>query len=108
MAAGEFLWKNWAEVVAFMFLIIGFLVAISLESAAFVYIVIFLSGVLAGRYYFSKIRKQPLFPFFLIIIGLLIGYVIGSFNANRVIVVLLFFSGWVASHYIHKKGYIRI
>ncbi|MBR9692268.1 hypothetical protein GOV06_05795 [Candidatus Woesearchaeota archaeon] len=106
MAAGENVWKNWAEIIAIVLLVIGFLMAISMNSALFIYIVVFLSGLLAGRYYFLKIGKQPLFPFFLIIIGFLLGYTLGSFDANRKIVALLFLISWYISHKAHKAGYI--
>ena len=106
MSVGEDVWKNWSEIVAVALLVIGFVLAISMQNAFFVYIVIFIAGLMAGRYYFSKIGRQPLFPFFLIIIGFLLGYVLGTFNANRTIVMLLFFIGWVISHIAHKKGYI--
>ncbi|MBD3355317.1 hypothetical protein GF361_05015 [Candidatus Woesearchaeota archaeon] len=106
MTSGETMWKNWPEILALGLLIIGFFLAISMDNPFFVYFVVFLAGILAGRYYFTKIGKQPLFPFFLIIIGFLIGYALGSFSASRKIVIILFIIGWVASHYIHKKGYI--
>ena len=107
MTVGDVFWKNWVEVAAFSVLLIGFLFAVSMNNAFFVYIVIFVAGLLAGRYYFSKIGKQPLFPFFLIMIGFLVGYVMGTINANRKAVIILFFIGWIISHYAHKKGYIH-
>ena len=105
---GEVVWKNWPEFLALALLIMGFSFAISLQSAILIYLVVILSGLLAGRYYFSKIGKQPLFPFFLIIIGLLLGYIIGSFNANRIAVAILFIIAWITSHQLHKKGYIPV
>jgi 4-hydroxybenzoate polyprenyltransferase len=102
-------WKGWAEILSFIVLIIGFLFSISMDNPAYIYIVIFLAGLLAGRYYFLKIGKQPLFPFFLITIGFLVGYVIGApikANANVKVVIVLFFLGWLISHIAHKKRYI--
>jgi ABC-type multidrug transport system permease subunit len=107
MGIDELFWKSWGELSALAVLLVGFIVAISLDSALFVYIVIFLSGIFAGRYYFLKIGRQPLFPFFLIIIGFLFGYVLGTFAASRKLVVFLFFAGWVVSHIAHKKGYLN-
>ena len=100
--------KNWAEVVALGVLVIGFLLAISMNNPIFVYIVSLIAGLMAGRYYFSKIGRLPLFPFFLIIIGFLFGYLIGAVAANRKIVALLFFVGWIVSHIAHKKKYIPL
>jgi len=103
---GLSVWKSWPEMLFFVLLVIGFIVAVSMQNASFIYIVIFIAGLFAGRYYFTKIGKQPLFPFFLILIGFLVGYMIGSFVANRKVVIFLFFLGWVISHIAHKKGYI--
>jgi len=106
MSAGETFWKNWAEILTLGLLIMGFLIAISMSNPFLTYLIVFLAGLLAGRYYFKKIGKQPLFPFFLIIIGFLIGYSLGSFTANRKMVIALFIISWIISHYVHKKGYI--
>ena len=101
-------WENWAEIVTTIILIIGFILALSMNNPWFIYIVIFLAGLMAGRIFFSKIGKQPLFPFFLIIVGFLFGYMLGAFAANRKIIAILFFSGWIISHIVHKKGYIKV
>ena len=106
MTVGETVWKQWAEIGFLFLLLVGFIFAISINSAAIIYVVIFLAGVFAGRYYLSKIGRQPLFPFFLIIIGFLFGYMLGAFAANRKVVALLFVIGWIASHIAHKKGWI--
>ena len=103
----DMLFKSWAEAFFVVLLIIGFVLALSSQNPALTYAVSFLAGLLAGRYYFVQVGKQPLFPFFLIIIGFLIGYIIGSFNANRWIVAILFFLAWLSSHMFHKKGYIK-
>jgi len=111
MAVGDVIWKDWAEIVSFLVLIVGFVLSISIENPVYVYIIIFLAGLLAGRSFFVKIGKQPLFPFFLIIIGFLLGYVIGSpirSNSNWKVVVILFFLGWILSHVAHKEKWIRV
>ncbi|MBW2996056.1 hypothetical protein KY332_02015 [Candidatus Woesearchaeota archaeon] len=108
MNVGEMIWKNWAETLAIALLVIGFLLSISISSTVLLYIVVILSGFLAGRFYFSKIGKKPLFPFFLIIVGFMLGYALGSFNANRTAIIILFIICWIASHILHKKGYIPL
>ena len=104
--AGEPIFKSWAEIFALVVLIMGFLFSIFLSNIYFTYIVICIAGLFAGRYYFLRIGHQPLFPFFLIIIGFLVGYLLGSFAANRYLIIILFFTAWAISHYAHKKGYI--
>lgn len=105
---GTVLWKQWAEVFFIILLMIGFLLAISIKSAAMNYTIIFLAGMMAGRLVYEKKGKQPIFAFFLIIVGFLFGYMLGSFNVNKKLIVFFFIVGSIVSYYIHKKGYIKI
>jgi len=105
---GVVLWKQWAEVFFVILLMIGFLIAVSIKSVAMNYIVIFLAGMMAGRLVYEKKGKQPIFAFFLIIVGFLFGYMLGSFAVNKKLIVIFFIIGSLTSYYIHKKGYIKI
>lgn len=104
---GDILFRSWPEVSAVVLLIAGFLISISVSSSSSAYLVVFVSGIFAGRYFFSKLQGKTLFPFFLIIVGFIFGYVLGSFSANRIAVTGLFLSGWTISHKIHKQRIIR-
>ncbi|MEE9525266.1 MAG: hypothetical protein V3V78_01515 [Candidatus Woesearchaeota archaeon] len=108
MTVGESVLENWGEFLALSLLVIGLLLSLSISSAILLYIVVILSGFLAGRYYYTKIGRQPLFPFFLIIIGFMLGYALGSVVGNRIVVVILFIASWITSHQVHKNGYIRV
>ena len=105
---GAIFWKQWAEVFFVILLMIGFLIAISIKSATMNYTVIFLAGMMAGRLIYEKKGKQPIFAFFLITVGFLFGYMLGSFTVNKKLIVLFFIAGSLVSYYIHKKGYIKI
>lgn len=105
---GTVLWKQWAEVFFIILIMLGFLIAISIRSAAMNYVVIFLAGLMAGRLFYEKLGKQPIFAFFLIIVGFLLGYMLGSFGLNKRWIVFFFIAGTLVSYYIHKKGYIKI
>ena len=108
MDVEDVVFKNWIEILALIILIFGFFMALTMPNPIYIYIVIFIGGLFAGRYYFSKIGKKALFPFFLIIIGFLLGYTIGAVSADRWIVIILFFLGWLISHKVHKEGIIKI
>ena len=99
----EFMDK-WVELFFFIVLIIGFIVSISLGSAFFSYVVIFLFGLMGGR--FLQLRKG-IVPFYLIVLGLLIGYILGSRYGNWKIIVFCFIIGAAISWYAHEKEYIR-
>jgi len=99
---------QWPELIAVFLLVLGFLFSISMPNPFYTYIVIFIAGLFAGRYFFSKIGKQMLFPFFLIIIGFLLGYTMGSISADRRVVLILFALAWYISHKAHKEGIVKI
>ncbi len=106
MSFAETLWKAWAEVLFICLLVVGFIIALFIQSPVLNYLVIFAVGLMAGRLIFMKKGKQPLFPFFLIILGFLLGYALGSVIVNRTWVTILFVLGAIVSYYLHKKEYI--
>ena len=82
--------EEWVEALTVLFLVLGFIVSVLLQSALFSYISVVLSGFLAGRIYFIKRYKEPILPFVLMILGFLLGYLIGSFWASRVGIIIFF------------------
>lgn len=103
---GKLFWLQWPELIFLVLMVVGVAVSFSIQNPYIGYAVIFASGLMAGKLYFSKQGKQPLFPFFLISIGFLVGFVIGSVRFNRRIIILLFVLGYLAGYYIHKEGYL--
>jgi len=103
---GTTIWKSWPETIGIFLLVIGVIVALSIQSAWINYVVICLGGLIFGRVIFTKKGKQPLFPFFLIVIAFLIGYLIGSIMFNKVYITALFIITTIISYQFHKKGYI--
>ena len=104
----EFFFKSWAEFFFFVLMIIGFIVGLwaTSFSAVISYIVIFLSGMIGGRLLYER-RKKLTFPYYIIIIGFLIGYVVGTYYGSRKVIIILFVLGLLFSYHLHKKGYIR-
>ena len=96
--------RNWVELVFLILLIAGFLFSINIGSAMLSYLIIFLFGLMAGR--FLQQRKSS-FPFYLIVLGLVIGYVLGSKYGNWKTIIILFVLGTVISWYAHDKKYIN-
>ena len=106
MKADQFVLENWAEVLTAILLLVGFFIALVITSPALNYLIIFLSGLLAGRMLYQKHKIQPIFPFILIIIGFLFGFMLGAISANKSIVTILFIIAITVSYYAHKRGYI--
>jgi hypothetical protein len=100
--------KNWAEVVFFAIMVIGFIISLwaSSFSAAISYIVVFLSGMIGGRLLYER-KKKLIFPYYLILIGFLIGYIIGTYYGSVKIVIILFILGILFSYHLNNKGFIR-
>ncbi len=108
MAEFGFFFKNWAEFFFFVVMVIGLIIALwaTSFSAVISYIVVFLSGMIGGRLLYDR-RKKLTFPYYIIIMGFLIGYVIGTYYGSRKVVIILFVLGVLLSYHLHKKGYIR-
>jgi hypothetical protein len=109
MAIEMMLWKNWAEVFFIVLLLLGFLLSIAMPNPWISYLVIFSAGLLSGRWIYKKKGRQPLFPFFLIIVGFLLGYMLGAYpvGVDARVIVLLFIVGALLSYFAHKKDYIK-
>ena len=87
-------------------MIIGFIIAIIAPSAVISYIVVFLSGMIGGRLLYER-KTKLIFPYYIIIIGFIIGYMIGTYYGSRQVVIVLFVLGILLSYHLHNKGYIR-
>jgi RsiW-degrading membrane proteinase PrsW (M82 family) len=100
--------EQWAESLTLFFLVVGFMFAVLMKNAAFSYITILLCGGLAGRTYYTKRETQPIFPFVLIILGFLLGYLIGGVWVSRIWVFIFFALGFGVSYYLHLKKILVI
>lgn len=99
---------QWPELFSLTFIILGFILSLLLLNPILSYISIFSSGFIAGRTFFLKRHKEPILPFILIIIGFLLGYVMGSFWANRFLIIVFFALGFYLSYYLHMKKFFAI
>ena len=98
--------EHWAEFFFFCLLVIGFLLSLAAPSAVLSYLMIFVCGMMAGRLMYER-KKKLQFPYFLIIVGFVIGYVLGAFYGNKMVILTLFIIGTFLSYYLHDKGIIH-
>ena len=61
---------NWAEILFLALLIIGFIFSLFAPSAILSYLIIFVIGMMAGRWVYFR-KKSMVFPYVLVIIGFL-------------------------------------
>ena len=101
----------WAEWLALVMIIVGFVIAMGSQSAAMNYFVSLTLGLFAGRYLYNRKLR---FSHYLAIIGLLVGYMLGMLVENLLgrvygswkVTFFLFIFGTVVNFYFHEKGYI--
>ena len=101
------LFKYWVETLFISLLILGFILSFVSASPWINFSVIFIAGLAAGRMLYQG-RKNIKLPTTLIVIGFILGFVFGTRYGNWKGIVFMFVLGTVISHYIHKKGYLKI
>ena len=102
----DFFFKNWGEFLFFVLLVIGFILAIASPSAVISYMVIFIVGLMSGRLLYER-KNKLVFPYALIIIGFIIGYILGAFYGNKMTILTLYLIGIWIGYQIFNKGIIH-
>ena len=102
--------ESWVEWIALVFLILGFLLSLLTNSFFLSVIVISLSGVIIGRSFYVIKNSKGIFPFIIVVLGFLLGYLTGGFvhSHNRTIIVLLFLFFAIVSYKLHDKKILVI
>jgi hypothetical protein len=98
---------DWAEMFALFLLFIGLVISLLSDAAIISYIMITICGFVVGRIYHKK-KGNLRFPFLIIVLGFLIGYVIGIEINNRgkfIFIILFFIVGCYIGYYFDEKGY---
>ncbi|MBW2988997.1 hypothetical protein KY358_01625 [Candidatus Woesearchaeota archaeon] len=97
---------NWVEFIAFILLVTGFVFSLLAPSAVLSYMIIFVVGMMAGRWIYAR-KKTMVLPYALTILGFLIGYLLGSRYGNWLATTVLFVLGAIFSYYLHEQGFIK-
>ena len=98
--------KNWMEFFFLVIAVIGVLIALSAPSAVISYIIIFLSGIIAGRLICER-KDKIKFPYLIIVLGFFIGYLIGVYYGSRIVVVVLFMLGSILGYNLYEKKILK-
>ena len=98
--------KNWMEFWSAVLMILGLVLALFTSSAVINYLLIFVSGMFAGRIIYER-QHKIIFPYYVIIAAFLIGYLIGMRYGNGYAVIMLFAAGAIISFQMFKKELIR-
>ena len=96
---------NWAEYLALIVLVIGFIIAFSVGSQFMAYTVILLAGLFFGRIWYIR-KSLSRVPWIMVIMGFLIGFTIGVRYGDPKIIIVLFALGVMISYYVHAKKWV--
>ncbi|MBI2660535.1 hypothetical protein HYX07_05210 [Candidatus Woesearchaeota archaeon] len=99
-------YRYWMEFFFVLLMIIGIVVALASPSAVISYFIIFVVGIFAGRLIYERRRNIQL-PYFLIIAGFVIGYLIGVYYGNKRLMIVLFVLGSIISYKLYDKKILR-
>jgi len=98
--------KQWVELLFGVFLIIGIIISFTAPNLPVSFILLFLTGIMAGKMlYFGK--KAIKLPTVLVIIGFILGYTLGTRFTSWKGVLLVFLLGGLVGFYIYEKGYLK-
>lgn len=99
-------YRYWMEFFFVLLMVIGIVVALASPSAVISYFIIFVVGIFAGRLIYERRRNIQL-PYFLIIAGFVIGYLIGVYYGNKRLMIVLFVLGSIISYKLYDKKILR-
>ena len=97
--------RHWAELTALVVFIIGLGFTLNAQSALISYVLIFIFGLIGGRFWYHM-KHELWVPIILIIVGFLLGYVMGTVFERITLVVVLFVFGIIISYMLHDRNII--
>ena len=98
--------KNWPEILFLVLLIVGVVFSLAAPSAVLSYLIVFCAGMMGGRLIYLN-KTDMIFPYVLILVGFLIGYLIGARYGSWLVTVVLFMLGSIFSYYLHDGEHIK-
>lgn len=99
-------YKNYMEFWFVVLIVIGMFIALWAPSAVISYIIAFISGMFAGTLIYERKHKIK-FPYFIIIAGFAIGFVIGVYYGSRKVVIIMFILGAIVSYQLYNKKILK-
>lgn len=96
---------HWVEIFFIVLLVFGIFLANFIRNEFLNYGIVFISGFIIGKVIHHHRRKDMLFPYILISIGFIAGYILGT-SASKTIVLIFFILGNFMSMYLCEKGFL--
>ncbi|MEM2121603.1 MAG: hypothetical protein QXU20_03030 [Candidatus Woesearchaeota archaeon] len=98
---------NWIELLMFIFLCIGFLLAIISSSNFVSYAVIVIFGFLFGVLLYDEHNRERI-PKYAWMFSFLIGYLIGNLFQQWKVILVLFFISSFGSYFLYERKIIKL
>ena len=98
--------SRWMELFFLVLAAIGLVFALIVPSAVIGYTLIFVSGYFAGNVLYQR-KNNIIFPFYAIVAGFLIGYLIGIQYGNRMIATVFYIVGAFLGYKLHSRGILN-
>lgn len=98
---------NWIELLMFIFLCTGFLVAIISSSRFISYTIIIVFGFLFGILLYDEHNKERI-PKYAWMFSFLIGYLIGNFFQDWKTIMVIFLVSSFGSYFLYDKKIIKL
>ncbi len=99
-------YKNYMEFFFIVLMVLGIVIALAAPNAFISYLIIFMAGFFAGKVMFER-KTNIRFPYVVIFIGFLIGYLLGVYYGSRLAVGAMFLLGALVGYKVYQKGLIR-
>ena len=109
------LFKSSIEIVFILVMIFGAIVAIAVPTKPLSYAVVLLAGFAAGKVVYDRRYSEHYpksgiayfvveqFPYLIMVIAFLLGYMFGAYNLSKKFILLLFFISSATSYYLHYR-----
>ena len=100
--------ERWLEYIAGALLVLGFFIAARGAYVGVTYVVALFTGALLGKFWYDCIRRHTTTLYITVLtLAVLAGMLIGSFGANRLLILLLYALGLAVSYWVHQERWIR-
>ena len=96
---------GWVEITFIILIVAGFILAALIDSPIITYAVAFICGLIFGKLIYHK-KEDTMFPYIMLAIGFIIGYLIGTRTGSHLAVAAAFVLGNVLCYKIHEQGWI--
>ena len=104
MSEGEL----WVGGLSFLLLAVGLFLALQFNQTIWIYFIAGLTGLMAGRTYYIHKKRGNILPIIIIIIGFMLGFILGAFHRNRILIIIIFITMLTLSYYLHRMKILTI